>query len=81
LDAVLVALLVGGFALFVTIHVALAGLLFFSHTPRWRGLVALLVPPLAPLWGFRAGRKWVSLAWLLLLGLYVAARVAASLGA
>ncbi len=80
MDVVLVIFLVVGFATFVTLHVALSGLLFFAHQPRWRGLVALVVPPLAPLWGFRAGRRWVSIAWLAVLGLFVAARVVASLG-
>lgn len=80
MDAVLVILLVVGFAAFVTLHVALSGILFFAHKPRWKGLVALVIPPLAPLWGFRAGRTWVSAAWLGVLGLYVVARVVASLG-
>jgi hypothetical protein len=79
-DVVLVILLVAGFAAFVTLHVFLAGLLLFSHKPWWRGLVALIIPPLAPLWGFRAGQKRLSIAWLALLGIYVAARVVASLG-
>lgn len=80
MDVVLVILLVVGFAAFVTIHVALSGILFFSHRPRWKGLVALVVPPLAPVWGFRAGRNRVAIAWLAVLGLYIVARVIASLG-
>ena len=80
MDVVLVILLVAGFAAFVTLHVALSGLLFFAHKPRWRGLVALVIPPLAPLWGYRAGQKRTAIAWLTLLTLYVAARVVASMG-
>ncbi len=79
-DVVLVILLVVGFAAFVTLHVALSGVLFFLEKPRWKGLVALVVPPLAPLWGFRAGRTRVSIAWLSVLGMYVIARVVASFG-
>lgn len=49
------ALLVLAFAVFVTTHVTLAyGL--SSQKPRWHALVALLVPPLAPYWGWRALR-------------------------
>ena len=80
MDVALVIVLVVGFAVFVTIHVALAGLLFFSHHPRWKGLVALVVPPLAPVWGFRAGRNRLAMAWLVVLALYVIARVIASFG-
>ena len=79
-DVVLVILLVVGFAAFVSLHVALSGILFFAEKPRWKGLVALVVPPLAPLWGFRAGRTRVSSAWLAVLGVYVVARVVASFG-
>jgi enterochelin esterase-like enzyme len=54
-DEILGALLVFAFAVFVTTHVALAyGL--SSRQPRWQALVALLVPPLAPYWGWRALR-------------------------
>ena len=61
-DLVAIALVVA-FAVVVTAHVTLVvGLLL--QRPRWRALVALVVPPLAPYRGWRALRKrsvvWVA---------------------
>ena len=53
-DEWLTVTLVASFAALVTAHVALvAGLL--ARQPRWRALVAAIVPPLAPAWGLRGG--------------------------
>ena len=78
MDAFLVFAIVASFAAFVTAHVALAvGLV--ARNPRARGLVALLVPPLAPYFGIRE-KMWArSILWGAALVAYVAARVAASL--
>ncbi|MGC4089833.1 MAG: hypothetical protein QM756_18495 [Polyangiaceae bacterium] len=47
----------------VTAHVALvAGLA--TQKPRWRALLALLLPPLAPYWGLEARRFGWSAAWI-----------------
>lgn len=55
--------LVGAFALLVTAHVTVvAGLA--ARTPRWRALLALVAPPLAPWWAFRGGMKRRTAAWL-----------------
>jgi hypothetical protein len=77
LDAFLVIVIVTSFALLVTTHVALAaGLL--GRKPRLRGLLALLVPPVAPYFGIRE-RMWTrSILWGLSLVIYVAARIAAA---
>jgi hypothetical protein len=77
LDAFLVFAIVASFAAFITAHVALAvGLV--ARNPRARGLVALLVPPLAPYFGIRE-KMWArSILWGAALVAYVAARVAAS---
>jgi hypothetical protein len=64
-------------AAFFTLHVALSAVLL-GHKPRWRALVAFLVPPLAPVFGLRTGHKRLAIGWFLLLGLYVIARVAAA---
>ncbi|UQA63618.1 hypothetical protein E8A73_011235 [Polyangium aurulentum] len=69
-----VALLLA-FAAFVTVHVALSGRLAMRQ-PRWRGLVALVLPPFAPIWGFREGMTKHGWAWVIVLGLYVVARFA-----
>ena len=77
-DLAKVICLLAAFALLVTVHVALAAGLG-ARQPRWRGPVAFLVPPLAPYWGYAAGMRRRAVLWLLGLGLYVVARVFASL--
>jgi hypothetical protein len=66
--------------LFVTAHVALSALLF-RRKPRWRGLLALVFPPLAPFWGWSEGLKVWTVVWLVALVTYVAGFAAASAGA
>jgi hypothetical protein len=53
-DGLLVAGLVFAFATLCTVHVAIVWSLLKQH-PRWRALVAFVVPPLAPYWALRAG--------------------------
>ena len=38
--------------------------------PPWRGAVALVVPPLAPLWGWRSGLRLAVYAWATSLAVY-----------
>jgi len=76
LDFVLVGGLFIGFALLVTAHLALSVKLAL-RSPRWQGAVALVVPPFAPLWGFRAGFSRWSWAWIAAVVLYALARVGA----
>jgi len=78
-DAVIVTLLVLGFALLVTTHVALCGFLVLHAKPRWRGLAALVVPPLAPWWGLREGRTITTILWLVSLLLYLSGVLAAKI--
>lgn len=55
--------LVAAFALLVTAHLMLlAGLA--ARPPRWRAVVALVAPPLAPWWGRQAGMRRRTAAWL-----------------
>jgi hypothetical protein len=70
-DAVALALLVLAFATLVTVHVALAAGLA-ARAPRWRGAVALVVPPLAPWWGWRTRLRARTVAWLVLAAVYAA---------
>ena len=78
MDFVVLIALVLGFAVLVTTHVALAvGL--FSRTPRWKGPLALLVPPLAPYWGMEAGMKRRAAVWVIALCIYALARILADL--
>lgn len=75
-DVVIAALLIFGFAAFVTSHVWLAMRLIINTKPRIRGVLALFVPPLAPIWAYREGFRKGAVLWLVTLGLYVAARLA-----
>jgi hypothetical protein len=76
-DIVVVAALILGFAALVTTHVAIASRLAWRERPRWRGLVALVVPPLAVLWALRAGWRRTAVLWLIAVLVYVVALVAA----
>jgi hypothetical protein len=56
-------------AVFVAAHVALvAGL---ARRRAWtRAVVALVVPPLAPWWGYREGLRTATIVWCAALALY-----------
>lgn len=71
-------LLSGALGLLATAHVALVAALFWLK-PRWRALAALLVPPLAPYYGWQEKRYVWSGLWLIASVAYLASRVAASL--
>lgn len=77
LDTVLIATLLLSFATGATAHGVLLVRLFMRMRPRWRALWALVLPPLAPLWGLREGFRRTALLWIAALVMYVAARVAA----
>lgn len=55
--------LVVAFAMVLTVHVTLATGLA-RRRPRWRGLVALVVAPLAPIWGWQAGMRVRAAVWI-----------------
>jgi hypothetical protein len=77
-DRVVLGALVISFACWVTAHVALSFGLTLAH-PRWRGPVALVVPPLAPYWGMEAGMKRRAGLWVTALLVYALARIVAGL--
>ena len=56
-------LLVLAFASLVTVHVALSYRVG-ALGPRWRGFLALLVPPAAPIWGFLLGLRLLPGLWM-----------------
>ena len=68
-DLVLTVSVIAGFALLITAHVTIAfGLA--RRAPRWRALVALVIPPLAPYWALGA-RMWVRASlWLASVAIY-----------
>ncbi|HEY2510246.1 MAG TPA: hypothetical protein VGI39_05300 [Polyangiaceae bacterium] len=53
----------------VAAHVALLTGLALRQ-PRWRALVALVVPPLAPVWGWSDGMRKRAYAWGVSLAAY-----------
>jgi len=60
-DVVVLAALLLSFATLVTTHVVIAVRLVWRVKPRYRGLIALMVPPLAPVWAH--GNRWRRLCW------------------
>jgi hypothetical protein len=77
-DLAVMLALVGSFALLVTAHVAIAVGLALKP-PRWRGPVALLLPPLAPFWGMRERMRIRTRLWVAALFVYILARITAGI--
>jgi hypothetical protein len=76
-DATVLAVLLVAFACLVTAHLTLVfGL--SRRTPRWRGLVALVIAPLAPWWGWRERMRARGAAWAAAAVVYLVALVLAS---
>jgi hypothetical protein len=78
MDLLGMLMLSGAFGLLVTSHLALV-LHLLRRPPRWRGLLALVVPPLAPYWSFQERRYVWGTLWLLAAGVYVTNLAAAAL--
>ena len=76
MDIAVIVTLVGSFALLVSVHLTLAAGLVWRRQ-YWRGALALVLPPLAPYWGFGTGMRLRSILWVAALGLYVASLTAA----
>lgn len=75
-DIVALVTITVAFATLVTSHVALSFKLARAK-PLWRGLVAFVLPPLAPIWGFRAGFRKLGGLWLGAVGVYIVGLVVA----
>jgi hypothetical protein len=74
-DELVVGAMLLAFATGITAHGTLVvGLL--GRAPRWRGLLALVVPPLAPYWGW-TGLRGRSVVWLAAAVGYVVLRILA----
>ena len=77
-DFVVLAALLVSFATLLTTHLVIAVRLGWRTRPRYRGLVALLVPPLAPWWAYQQ-RWWrLVLLWVGAVAVYLVARVIAA---
>ncbi|APR83305.1 Hypothetical protein A7982_08654 [Minicystis rosea] len=77
-DAIITITLVLSLATLITTHVGLSARLILRERPRWRGLIALVVPPLAVIWALRAGWRGIASVWLGAVGIYVVALLAAT---
>ena len=69
MSTVITVWLVVALAALVAVHLALVyGLV--RRRPRYRALFALLVPPLAPYWGWDTGMRRRALLWVCALAAY-----------
>jgi hypothetical protein len=73
-DELAAAVLIGSLAAWGVLHVQIALRLLFAR-PRWRGLVALVFPPIAPYWAARSGDRARAVAWTASLLIWGTARV------
>lgn len=73
-DIIAFSLVVLAFAVAATAHVAIA-LGLSRRRPRWHGLVALFVIPLAPYWAFRENMRIRAAVWMVAAVGYAVARV------
>ncbi len=78
-DTIVVAVLLLAFAFAVTLHVVIAFALA-RHRPRWRGLVAFVVPPLAPYWAWREQMRTRAALWIGAVLVYLAMLLLATRG-
>jgi len=78
LDFALLALISVAVGLHLVAHVTLViGLL--RRDPWWHGLVAFVVPPLAPYWGYEAKLRGRVTLWLTTLAIYLVSVTTAAL--
>ncbi len=73
-DGLVFIAVVGAFAIAVTAHVAIVFGLAMRR-PRWRAVVALLVPPFAPYWAVREQMRFRAAMWVVGVVGYAAARL------
>ncbi|MBK8255334.1 MAG: hypothetical protein IPK82_22085 [Polyangiaceae bacterium] len=73
MDIALLSALLLSFATFVTIHVVITVRLLGRKEDRWRGAVAIFVPPVAPVWAVERGWKRSAIAWVTSLIVYAVA--------
>ena len=78
-DLALIITLVISAGVLLSTHVALSvGLARLG--PWHRGLVAFLVPPLAPFWGYHGKLHRRSLVWIIAISIHIASLTAAAIG-
>lgn len=70
MEAIRLVILAIAFGVLTTAHVALLFVLA-GQPPRWRAVAALIVPPLAPYWGWQEQARFASATWVFGLIAYV----------
>jgi hypothetical protein len=73
-DEVSALFLIVTLAVCVAVHVSIAAKLT-GMAPRWRGVVALLIPPLSPFWAWRSGLRARAVVWVVALAGWGVARL------
>lgn len=76
-DSIVVGLFVLSFAALVTLHVAICARLILRAPPRWRGLVALALPPFGLVYAIKEGWRGYAVSWAVALVVCVVARLIA----
>ena len=61
-DGIVLTVLLLSFATLLTTHIAIAVRLIVRVRPRYRGVLALFVPPLAPVWAY--AQTWRAMCWI-----------------
>jgi hypothetical protein len=74
---VLGALIFAAFVTAIAAHVALVAALF-TRGRKWRALLAVIAPVLAPYWGWQEGMRRRVMAWGVAVAIYVLGVVIAS---
>jgi hypothetical protein len=72
MTAVIAALAAASLVVFVGVHLALLVALGTKTPARYRALIALVVPPLAPYWAWQGGAKRSVYLWGFALTFYTA---------
>lgn len=76
-DLIVVIVAMVSCALLLIAHASIVAALA-TRSPRWRALVALVVPPLAPYWALREKLPGRAVTWIASAVVYAIARIAAS---
>jgi hypothetical protein len=77
-ETVALVILLLAFATWFTVHVAIAVRLVAAGSPRYRGLVAFLLPPLAPWWAWERNWRASTSVWILAVVVYAIVRAVAA---
>jgi hypothetical protein len=75
-DLIVVVVAIVSCAALITAQISIVAALAVRH-PRWRALVVLVVPPLAPYWALHEKLRGRAITWMLSAVVYLIARLLA----